>query len=146
MKQSDDERRVRNQFGCFCIRVLKHELRNIVRDEQRQSNHEKPWSELSPAELAQLKVMDKYFSDKHYFRVLGKEIVVADPAIAEAIKQLSGNKRDIILLSYFLGMSDTEISKQLNTMRQTISKRRADTLKPLKEILEKEGFIWQADK
>ena len=90
--------------------------------------------------------MDKYFSDKHYFRVLGKEIVVADPAIAEAIKQLSGSKRDIILLSYFLGMSDTEISKQLNTVRQTISKRRADTLKQLKEILEKEGFTWQADK
>ncbi len=48
----------------------------------------------------------------------------------------------MILLSYFLGMSDREISERLNVVRQTISKRRLVTLKELREYLMKEGFEW----
>ena len=52
------------------------------------------------------------------------------------------DKRNVILLSYFLGMSDREISERLNVVRQTISKRRLVTLKELCEYLMKEGFEW----
>jgi RNA polymerase sigma factor (sigma-70 family) len=62
--------------------------------------------------------------------------------LAEAIAQLPEGKRDVILLSYFLGMSDREISERLNVVRQTISKRRLVTLKELREYLMKEGFEW----
>ena len=47
-----------------------------------------------------------------------------------------------LLLSYFLGMTDREISEQLNVVRQAISKRRSGILKELREYLEKEGFEW----
>lgn len=52
------------------------------------------------------------------------------------------DKRDVILLSYFLGMNDREISERLNVVRQTISKRRLITLKELREYLMKEEFEW----
>lgn len=48
----------------------------------------------------------------------------------------------MILLSYFLGMTDREISEKLNIVHQTVSKRRRATLKELREYLVKEGFEW----
>ena len=48
----------------------------------------------------------------------------------------------MILLSYFLGMSDREIGERLNAARQTVSRRRLNTLKELREYLMKEGFEW----
>ena len=51
-------------------------------------------------------------------------------------------KRDVILLSYFLEMTDREISEKLNIVHQAVSKRRLVTLKELREYLMKEGFEW----
>ncbi len=80
--------------------------------------------------------------DEHVFEVQGLPVVVTGNLLAEAIAQLPEGKRDVILLSYFLGMSDREISERLNVVRQTISKRRLVTLKELREYLMKEGFEW----
>ena len=74
--------------------------------------------------------------------MLGRKIIVVGDLLAEALAQLPENKRDIILLSYFLGMTDREISERLNVVRQTISKRRGGILKELREYLEKEGLEW----
>ncbi len=51
-------------------------------------------------------------------------------------------RRIAILLSYFLEMTDREISEKLNIVHQTVSKRRLVTLKELREYLMKEGFEW----
>ena len=49
----------------------------------------------------------------------------------------------MILLSYFLGMTDREISEKLNIVPSgPLSKRRRATLKELREYLVKEGFEW----
>ena len=69
-------------------------------------------------------------------------MVVTGDLLAGALMQLPESKRDVILLSYFLGMTDREISDKLNIVRQTVSKRRLVTLKKLREYLVKEGFEW----
>ena len=86
--------------------------------------------------------MGEVFHDEHVFEVQGLPVVVTGNLLAEAIAQLPEGKRDVILLSYFLGMSDREISERLNVVRQTISKRRLTTLKELREYLMKERFEW----
>ena len=136
------EQRVQNQFGGFCTRVLKNEAARIHNEYARQRDREKSLGNLTPGELSQVSTVDKYFADEHVFEVLGKPIVVTGDLLAEAIAKLPEDKRDVVLLSYFLGMSDREISEHLNVVRQTISKRRAKTLKELREYLEKEGFEW----
>ncbi len=78
--------------------------------------------------------------DEHIFEVRGLLVVVTGNLLTETIAQLPENKRDVILLSYFLGMSDREISERLNVVRQLISKRWLTTLKELREYLMKEGF------
>ena len=133
------EQRVQNQFGGFCTRVLKNAAKNILKEYTRQRDHEKSLDELSPDELAQAA---SYFQDEYVFEVLGQKVIVVGDLLAEALSQLPEDKRDVILLSYFLGMTDREISEQLNVVRQAISKRRSGILKELREYLEKEGFEW----
>lgn len=136
------EQRIQKQFGSFCARVLKNEARNIQRDYARLRDREKSLDDLNVSELEQTATVDKYFMDEHVFEVLGLPVVVAGDLLAEALAQLPKDKRDIILLSYFLGMTDREISEQLNAARQTVSRHRLNTLKELREYLMKEGFEW----
>lgn len=136
------EQRVQNQFGGFCNRVLKNEVNRIMNEYARQRDREKSLDALSPDELTQAASYDKYFQDEYIFEVLGRKIIVVGDLLAEALAQLPESKRDVILLSYFLGMTDIEISQRLNAVRSTISKRRNSILKELREYLEKEGFEW----
>ena len=136
------EQRIQNQFGSFCTKVLKNEAKYIQREYARRRDQEKSLEDLTASELEQTATEDKYFNDEHVFEVQGFPVVVTGNLLAEAIAQSPENKRDVILLSYFLGMSDREISERLHVVRQTISKRRLVTLKELRKYLMKEGFEW----
>ena len=102
----------------------------------------KALDELTTSELEQTAVWDKHFMSEHVFEVLGLPVVVTGDLLADALAQLPEGKRDVILLSYFLEMTDREISEKLNIVHQTVSKRRLVTLKELREYLMKEGFEW----
>ena len=136
------EQRIQNQFGGFCTRVLKNEANRVRNEYAKQRDTEQSWDDLSQNELAQSAVVDRYFMDEHVFEVQGLPVVVSGDLLAEAIAHLPKGKRDVILLSYFLGLNDREISERMNVVRQTISKRRLVSLKELREYLEKEGFEW----
>ena len=136
------EQRVQNQFGSFCTRVLKNAAYDILNEYTRQRDREKSLDNLSPDEQAQTASYDKYFQDEYIFEVLGRKVIVVGDLLAASLAQLPDKKRDIILLSYFLGMTDREISEQLNVVRQVISRRRGSILKELREYLEKEVFEW----
>ena len=141
MKDSN-ELRIQNQFGGFCTRVLKNEANRIRKEYSKQRDSEKSWDDLSQNELEQSAVTDRYFMDEHIFEVQGIPVAVTGDILAEAIAQLPEGKRDVILLSFFLGMSDREISQRLQVVHQTVSKRRLVSLIELRNYLEKEGFEW----
>lgn len=141
-KAKDYERRIQNQFGAFCTRVLKNETKYIQRELSSKAIKEKSFDDLSEKDLYELAVYDDYFNNEHSFNVKGKDIIVKGDMLAAALNKLPADKRDIILLSYFMDMTDAEISKELDTVRQNISKRRARILKLMRELLEKEGFEW----
>ena len=70
------------------------------------------------------------------FQVLGYDIEVKDALIAEALKNLTEKKRNVILLSYFMDMSDAEIAREMNLVRSTIHEHRKRSLELLKQIME----------
>ena len=80
--------------------------------------------------------MDKYNLETHRFQVLGYDIEVKDALIAEALQTLTEKKRNVILLSYFLDMSDAEIAREMNLVRSTIHEHRKRSLELLKNIME----------
>ncbi|WP_434509563.1 RNA polymerase sigma factor [Desulfitobacterium sp. AusDCA] len=94
------------------------------------------FSELPPQELDQLYVMDEYSAVSHHFSVLEYDVPVRDDLITAALAALPEQKRDIILLSYFLDMTDQEVGETLNMVRRTVQYQRTSSLKQLKELLE----------
>ena len=132
--------RISKQFCKFCLRVLKNEQISFYREIAKQRKTEKSLNELTNDEIIRLSACDKYFNDEHIFTVLDKEIVVVGNMLANAIRKLPQQKRDVILLSYFAGLTDKEIGDELGAIQQTIFKRRASSLKQLRDLLEKEGY------
>lgn len=61
---------------------------------------------------------------------------IENSLLAEALENLDGKKRDVILRYYFLGFDDTEISKILEVNRSTIQRRRHAGLEFIKKFME----------
>lgn len=140
--KENNEKRISNQFGAFCTRVLKNKAKNIHKEYANRRKHEVSLDSLTQDQVLQLSANDRYFNNQHIFNVLDKEIVVVGNFLADAIRQLPQEKRDIILLSYFADMSDNEIGKLFNTYQQAINRRRLKSLKLLKDYFAKEGIKW----
>jgi len=126
-------------FDAFCKKVLRNDVRNYYDEMKRLRDKEVSFSELSERELEQLSTTDKYFATEQTFNVLGNDVIVNDENIAEALRSLPERKRDIILLSYFLELSDGEIGKKLNLIRSTVQYQRTSTLRELKKIMKEEN-------
>ena len=81
-------------------------------------------------------VLDEYPCERFCFQVKGYNIPIRNEILANALVKLSEKKRDIILLAYFLDMTDQEIADKLDMVRYTVQRRRAKSLKELKKKME----------
>lgn len=138
MKQpsSLDEETVRHQFDRKCKLALKGELVDYTRHIDYLSKHEVILSELSERELESLSVIDEYDSEYFDFQALGYDIRLKDMLLAEALNALTERKRDVIMLSYFQGLSDADIARKLNLDRSTVNEHRKRSLELLKQMME----------
>ena len=102
----------------------------------KRAAREVTFSDLSESELAQLFTTDEYKSDYFRFQVSGFDVLVKNELLAEALNALPERKRDIVLLSYFLDMSDAEIGELLNVVRTTVFRHRKSALAKIKQYLE----------
>ncbi|NLI13920.1 MAG: sigma-70 family RNA polymerase sigma factor [Peptococcaceae bacterium] len=127
---------VRHQFDSFCRKVLKGEASNYRKALARSLQYEVTLSELSEKELSQLYTMDEYATDYYLFQAMGYDVEVKDALIGEALEALPEKKRNIILLSYFLDMSDAEIGELMNLVRTTIYRHRTSSLQQIKKYME----------
>lgn len=127
---------VTNQFEVFCIRVLQNEARDCYRELERMSKKMSLFSELNAEQLNGMGRMEEYDSDFYLFEINGYKIRVKNAFIGEAISKLPKKKQDIILLSFFLDMSEADIARQLNLGQSTIHYHKTNSLKELKKIME----------
>jgi RNA polymerase sigma factor (sigma-70 family) len=131
-----DENHIRHSFDAYCKKVLKYKARDYCRKMKRRRAREVSFSELSEQDMAKLSGTDEYFKGACRFHVLGHDITVSDEQVAEALNALSADRRDIILLSYFLDMTDKEIAERMDIVRRTVAYRRTSTLWKLKKLME----------
>ena len=136
------EKRVQNQFGGFCVRVLKNEANRLRNENAKKREKEIPTISLSSDLLCEAAREDRYFQGEHIFEVHGIQICVTGDILAKVLTDLPEKKRDIILLYYFPGLTDKEIGERMNVVRQNISKHRANILRELREMLLQEGVEW----
>ena len=68
--------------------------------------------------------------------ILQYDVAINNEKLADALTALPDDERDIVLLAYFLDMSDQEIADKLNMVRRTVQYRRTSSLKEMKQRLE----------
>ena len=56
--------------------------------------------------------------------------------IAEALQTLTEKKRNVVLLSYFMDMSDADIAREMNLVRSTINEHRRRSLELMRKNME----------
>ena len=135
MKPQSHEEHIRHTFDAFCKKVLRNEARDYLDEIARKRSREISLSELPVEVMEQLAVYDRYFAEDSAFRILGCTVYVDSPELAQAIAALPKDKQEVILLFYFLEMSDYEIARRLNMLRRSVTYRRTSTLKLLKELI-----------
>lgn len=127
---------VMHQYDCLCKMALKSEVINYKKHVAYRQKWEVMLSELSAKELSRLFTMDKYDLEIYRFQVLDYDIEVTDTLIAEALHTLTEKKRNVVLLSYFMDMSDADIARKMNLVRSTISEHRKRSLELMRKIME----------
>ena len=138
MKLSDEEKiTIEHQFDSFCKKVLREESRSIKRKIQREKNLSS--DTIVNLDKEDLFVYEKYPSDFHQFNVDQYLIEIEDDQLARALKTLSGKKQNIILLAYFLDMTDREIANNLQIPKSSIQFYRQKSLNVLKQKMEKKN-------
>ena len=111
MKPSDFQKTIQCQFDCKLKRVVRGIVRNYRKELRRRRNKEIAFCEIPEIVIEKLAVWDEYEGDYTSFHVCGVEIRVLDDELAEALKSLPERERDIVLMYFFLDMSDMEIGK-----------------------------------
>lgn len=122
-------------FDSFCKKVIKHEALNAYRQIRYRRSCEISLNELPEEIMEQLAVYDHYPWEYHSFTVHGNVILIENDLLADALKQLSQENREILLMYWFLDMADCEIAECLHLARKTVNNRRLKSYRLLKELM-----------
>ena len=127
-------------FNAFCKIVLRYEAINAWRDLKRKEAREISLDYLMSERFFEPSAMDSYFEKQDkptVFFVLGKEVIVDDERLATVLSKLPEQRREVLLLYYFVGYRDEAIGRLYGRCRSTINSRRNVALKQLRKEWEK---------
>lgn len=134
--ETDRQGVIRAQFNCYIKKCLRNEARNVRKAQMQIADNEILFSEL-PEAGAGIACRDaEQGLLLHTFQALQYPVTVENDRLFEALQLLSEDKRTIILLHYFLDMSDLEISRLTHKQQTQVKKCRQRTLHDLREKME----------
>ncbi len=133
---SSYKERIEHQFDTLVKIVLKGEAKNYKKKIFERAAHEITFSDMSDSPIETMGVCDEYMTDYFGFNVDGQRIYIKNELLGVAVSLLSEQKRNIILMSYFLEMTDDKIADRLNINRSNVTHHRHSTLKILKRYME----------
>ena len=136
MKPSSFQATIENQFDYICKRAMEDERKNYLKHLSSISKQEVSYSDIGDYLVNQLSTIDNYSSDLQIFTWNGFSVEVESDLLSEALRNLADKKRNIILLYYFMAMSDTEIAELLKLNRSTVYRHRTSGLAFIKKIME----------
>jgi len=124
------------QFDSFCKKILRNHTRNYEKQLRRNRTRECFFEDVCKNPSLQQYFSVPPYEEAYIFRVLNMDVLVKNLLLGAALEELDAERRDIVLLAYFLEMTDHEIAERLNLIRRTVAYRRGATLKQLKKLLE----------
>jgi len=136
---SMQQQEVLQRFDSFLKVVFRNEKINFYVSEKRRSKREIFFCELDDWQVEAY--ADKYAENEFRFlfdrfEIMNTTVTIHDGRLYEALMQLNGLQRDIILMTFWLGMNDREISEVLGCKTRKINYIKNSAYKNLAEILE----------
>ena len=122
-------------FDSYCKRIIKNEARTAFRQLQERQDWETVFSELPEETLAQLGAWDQYPWEFVAFPVENDVVLIEDDRLADALRVLPSESRDILLMYWFLELTDREIANRVHLPRRTVNYRRLQAYRLLKKLM-----------
>ncbi|GAB2023927.1 sigma-70 family RNA polymerase sigma factor [Pseudolactococcus yaeyamensis] len=129
-------------FDSYCKKVLKNKAYDIFRVEKHQQELFASLDALLERHFLpdELLCQPDFSNEEFIFPLLTVQLSVSlnNEALATALNLLKEENQEIILLHYFLSMTDEEIGARFQKNRITIQERRSRSLEKLRNILVRE--------
>lgn len=136
LKPSTFQETIENQFDYICKLAVEDERKNYFKYLSRISAREISFNEVEDYVLNHFSTVDQYETDWTFFDLDDTNVGVKGELLGKGLETLPEKKRKIILLHYFMDMSDTEIAEHLNLNRSTVFRRRKSGLEWMKKFME----------
>ncbi|MFB5368985.1 sigma-70 family RNA polymerase sigma factor [Enterococcus faecalis] len=136
MKPSTFQTTIENQFDYICKRAMEDERRDYYKYLSRLSKHEVSFSDIGDYIVSQFFTMDNETTDFQIYTLNGVTVGIEHDLLSEALRDLPDKKREILLMYYFMNMSDSEIAELLELNRSTVYRHRTSGLALIKKFME----------
>lgn len=140
MTQVEFQQYQEQTFDSYMKRLIRNEGRNAKRELARRAEREVSLSALPYDELPAVSHEDRYHLEKLGVHIKGGEVEVFDRLLGQAVMSLAPKWRDVIVMYYFLDMTDEKIGGILQLTTGAIRHRRQTALERLKTMLEDMGY------
>lgn len=127
-------------FDSYAKRLIRNESIDARRELARRTEREVSLSALPYDDLPAAAHEDKYFLETLDIHSRAGEVEVLDHLLGQAIMSLAPKWRDVIVMYYFMDMTDEKIGGILQLTTGAIRRRRQTALERLKTMLEDMGY------
>ena len=126
---------LQRQFDVYCTKVLKYASISYYHANRRME-HEVSFSSLLEKDLAEVSTTDRYPCMLYHFQVREWIVEVQNEPLGHAIERLTPYKREILLLSYFLGFKNKEIADLYDCNAKNISYHKMRAVRQIRAEME----------
>ena len=137
------EQQIEMQYDALIKKALVNELKNYVRDIARLSAKQTLFSDLADGQA-------ENFEDRRTsiafelvdseFQILQYSASVRDIHLCNALSKISDRARGVILMFYWLDMTDQEIAVETGLRRRTVNDIRNKAQDKMKKFMERDGY------
>lgn len=127
-------------FEAYCKKAIDRAILKVRQRQAARSKREVLLADLPENALYDVDAEDKKLEqtedEPRVFHVRGIDIPVSDQRLAQALSYLLPKDREIVLLSYFVELTDGEVAQRVKLSRPTVQRRKSAALGKLREMLE----------
>lgn len=125
-------------FEAYCKTAIDNAVKKAAMGKQKRGELERPITDLTDADLYRLSAVSPAAEDEMqectHFYIADRKITVHDPTLAGVLTYLPPRSRNVLLLSFFEGMSNSQIAKELGISKSRVQQIRNEALMQLKPL------------
>lgn len=128
----EDKIRIEHQFDTYIKKVARNHARNLWKERKRREEIEPLFSELPASLVADFRspsLVDYVTS----FQVYRSLVDIENEQLSMQLSSLDEEKRKILLLYYFINMTDVEIGQLIGKSYDSVKKTRLRTLEQIRK-------------